>query len=186
MRCSWCALGSLLVGFISLFPLNPAAAHALSPALAISAPVERANIFTRDAGHDRHSHHDTPKPDLNETEIEMYHGKTPPSYYTIDWEDADSKSRYPGLIMAHALFMSLAFFCALPIGEVQASGMVIVAIDRACSATGIAMRSVKHSAHSIAVLSFYGLCALGCATSSLYTKLTPNMCVISRPAIFQH
>ena len=114
MRCSWCALGLLLVGFISLFPLNPATAHASSPALAISEPVERVNIFARDGGHD---HHDTPKLDLNETEIEMYHGKTPPSYYTIDWEDADSKSRYPGLIMAHALFMSLAFFGALPIGE---------------------------------------------------------------------
>jgi hypothetical protein len=117
MRCSWCALGPLLIGFISLFPLNPAVAHALSPALAISAPVERANIFARDGGHDHHNRHDTPKLELNETEIEMYHGKTPPSYYTIDWEDADSKSRYPGLIVAHGLFMSLAFFGALPIGE---------------------------------------------------------------------
>lgn len=117
MRCSWCAVGPILVVLISLFSTSPATAHAASPALAIERPVERGHIFARDGGHDHHSHHDTPKLELNETEIEMYHGKTPPSYYTMDWEDADSKSRYPGLIIAHALCMSLAFFGALPIGQ---------------------------------------------------------------------
>ncbi|KAF8631161.1 hypothetical protein AX15_002500 [Amanita polypyramis BW_CC] len=37
------------------------------------------------------------------------------------------------------------------------------------------MRSVNHSAHSLAILSFYGLCTLGWASSGLYSKLTPNM-----------
>ena len=111
MRRSWCAVGPILVVLISLFPTSPATAHAVS---LISA--ERVDIVARDGGHDHHNHHDTPKLELNETEIEMYHGKTPPSYYTMDWEDVDSKSRYPGLLIAHALCMSLAFFGALPIG----------------------------------------------------------------------
>ncbi|KAF8558838.1 hypothetical protein OG21DRAFT_1432523 [Imleria badia] len=51
--------------------------------------------------------------------------------------------------------MSLAFFVALP--------------------AGIALRSAKHSYHGVAVASFYALSALGCATSSLYRKLTPDM-----------
>lgn len=85
----------------------------------------------------------------------MWNGLTPSSYYTIDWEEPGSDKRHPGLMMAHAVFMSLAFFGALPMG--------------------IALRSVKHSAHTIAVLSFYGLCTLGWASSALYTKLTPNI-----------
>lgn len=187
MRCSWCALGPILVVLIFLSPASSgsATAQAANPALVISDPVERANIFARDGGHDHHSSHDTPKLELNETEIEMYHGKTPPSYYTMDWDDADSKSRYPGLMIAHGLFMSLAFFGALPIGEF-AHGLAykLIVADYTSSFTGIAMRSVQHSAHGIAVLSFYGLWFLGCATSSLYTKLTPNLCVMSRPTIF--
>jgi len=85
----------------------------------------------------------------------MYHSATLPSYYTIDFEDAGEGVRYPGLMMAHIVFMSLAFFIALPIG--------------------IAMRSVKHAGHGFAVVAFYALVAFGCASSGLYKKLTPNM-----------
>lgn len=40
---------------------------------------------------------------------------------------------------------------------------------------GIALRSVKHAAHGMATLSFYTFCALGCAASGLYRKMTPDM-----------
>ena len=55
--------------------------------------------------------------EINETEITMYYGPTPPSYYSIDWEDEGYKERYGGLMITHGLFMSLAFFVALPMGS---------------------------------------------------------------------
>ncbi|PFH52536.1 hypothetical protein AMATHDRAFT_74024 [Amanita thiersii Skay4041] len=120
--------------------------------------AEGTSVGLRDGDHGSHNHHAVPLLELNETEILMYHAPTPPSYYTIDFEETESDAaRHPGLIVSHALFMSLAFFGALPIG--------------------IAMRSVRHAGHGIAVASFYGLCALGCASSALYSKLTPNMYV---------
>ncbi|KAG5648675.1 hypothetical protein DXG03_000021 [Asterophora parasitica] len=85
----------------------------------------------------------------------MYHDPTPESYYTIDFDGAGEGVRHPGLMMAHIIFMSLAFFFALPIG--------------------IAMRSVKHAARGFAVFAFYAFFALGCASSGLYRKFTPNM-----------
>ncbi|KAF8450367.1 hypothetical protein L210DRAFT_843634 [Boletus edulis BED1] len=94
--------------------------------------------------------------EINETEILQWHLPTPPSYWSIDIDDRDpNTARYPALIALHALFMSLAFFVALP--------------------AGISLRSVKHSFHGVAVVSFYSLIAFGCATSSLYRKLTPDM-----------
>ncbi|KAH7887876.1 hypothetical protein F5I97DRAFT_1804583 [Phlebopus sp. FC_14] len=55
----------------------------------------------------------------------------------------------------HVLSMMLAFFVVLPVG--------------------IAMRSVKHAWRGFTVVIFYSLCALGCAASALYRKLTPDM-----------
>ncbi len=47
----------------------------------------------------------------------MYHAPTAPSYYWHDiMESHGEEKRYPGLMGLHALFMSLAFFGALPIG----------------------------------------------------------------------
>lgn len=78
-----------------------------------------ASILTRDGGHDHHNPHAQPVLELNETEILMHHSPTPPSYYTIDWEDPENAAkRHPGLIVSHALFMGLAFFVALPMGEI--------------------------------------------------------------------
>jgi hypothetical protein len=73
------------------------------------------SILARD-GHSHHTSHTQPLVELNETEILMYHAPTPPSYYTIDWEENTDK-RHPGLMISHAIFMSLAFFVALPMGE---------------------------------------------------------------------
>lgn len=36
---------------------------------------------------------------------------------------------------------------------------------------------MKHAGQSVAIAAFYGLSVLGCATSAVYTKLTPNMSV---------
>ncbi|KAF9534153.1 hypothetical protein CPB83DRAFT_756061 [Crepidotus variabilis] len=104
-----------------------------------------------------HKHKGVSLAELNETEVAMWHSPTPPSYYTLDFDDEDHESRHGTLMIMHGIFMSLAFFVSLP--------------------AGIALRSVKHAAHGLATLSFYGFCALGCASSGLYRKLTPNMCV---------
>ena len=68
-------------------------------------------------GHGGHGHHAQPLTELNETEVTMYHDPTPDSYYWIDFvASPNDEPRYPGLMGMHALFMSLAFFGALPIG----------------------------------------------------------------------
>ncbi|KAG6890878.1 hypothetical protein C0995_000835 [Termitomyces sp. Mi166 len=121
-----------------------------------AASVQASDVLlaSRDGSH-HHNPNAAPLTVLNETEVTMYHAPTPESYYTIDFEGAGEGTRYPGLMMAHIIFMSLAFFVALPIG--------------------IAMRSVKHAGRGFAVFAFWVLCALGCASSGLYKKLTPNM-----------
>ncbi|KAH9850022.1 hypothetical protein C2E23DRAFT_870247 [Lenzites betulinus] len=122
-------------------------------------PPERI-LAPRDGDHEHgsHNHHAQPLLELNETEITMYHEPTPPSYFWLDIKEppADAK-RYPGLMGLHALFMSLAFFGALPIG--------------------IALRSVKHAWHGVTVIFFYTFVVLGVSTSALYRKLTPDMSV---------
>ncbi|KAJ3531171.1 hypothetical protein NMY22_g8269 [Coprinellus aureogranulatus] len=116
--------------------------------------------WRRDGGHGHgHNggHHAQPIVELNETELAMWHSPTPVSYYTFDFEAegaADAK-RHPGFMMAHIVFMSLAFFGALPIG--------------------IILRSTRHPAHSVSMLAFYGLTALGFVTSGIYKKMTPNL-----------
>jgi hypothetical protein len=155
MRWFKCTTGLSAV-LVILCATGPTIAHDSSRLPAIARDTRLVDILIRDGGHEHHSHHHgVPKLELNETEIEMWDGPTPSSYYTIDWEEPDSNTHHPGLMVTHALLMSLAFFGALPIG--------------------IALRSVKHPAHTIAALAFYGLCALGCASSALYTKLTPNI-----------
>lgn len=63
----------------------------------------------------RHMHHAAPLAELNESAILLTHAPTPPSYWTIDIDEANaSVPRYPGLMALHAIFMGLAFFVALP------------------------------------------------------------------------
>ncbi|EIW82431.1 hypothetical protein CONPUDRAFT_89851 [Coniophora puteana RWD-64-598 SS2] len=101
-------------------------------------------------------HHGAPLLEINETEILQLHAPTPPSYYTSDFEDTNPDTpRYPALIALHVVFMTSAFFFALP--------------------ARIALRSVNHSWTGLSALAFYGLNALGCAASGLYRKLTPDM-----------
>lgn len=103
----------------------------------------------------------------------MNHAPTLPSYYIIDWEDDGSENRHPGLLISHAVLMSLAFFVVLPVGT-----SVLFSFqchELSFGLLGIAMRSVKQAGHGAATVAFYALCALGCSASALYTKLTPNM-----------
>ena len=80
--------------------------------------VRSVNTYGKRDGHSHnHNHHEAPLLELNETEVSLYHAPTPPSYYTIDWEDEGYEKRQGGLMIAHALFMSLAFFVALPMGS---------------------------------------------------------------------
>ncbi|KAF7776057.1 hypothetical protein Agabi119p4_4450 [Agaricus bisporus var. burnettii] len=143
---------------ILLFLALPALLHSAASSQALDLRDSNnisQNILPRHGTHPQHSHAQ-PVVELNETEVLEHHSPTPPSYYTIDWEEPEhATERHPGLIVSHALFMGLAFFIALPLG--------------------IVLRSSAHAARGIAMASFYGLSALGCAASSLYTKLTPNM-----------
>lgn len=103
---------------------------ALAAALTLAAPssdearhelLDRRSeevLFRRDGHEHMHNHYAEPKIHLNETELLLYHSPTPPSYWSIDFEDTTSDdARYPGLMGLHILFMSLAFFGALPAGE---------------------------------------------------------------------
>ncbi|KAF8190759.1 hypothetical protein K438DRAFT_2018596 [Mycena galopus ATCC 62051] len=106
-----------------------------------------------------HHHHVSSLLDFNETAESLSHQPTPQLYLTIDWEDSDQdETRHPGLIITHAVLMSLAFFVFLPMG--------------------ITMRSLKHSLHSLAVSGFYASFVLACAVSSVYRKLTPDITLV--------
>lgn len=77
-----------------------------------------SSLLIRDGDEHGHGHHGAPLVELNETQVTLYHAPTPPSYYTIDWEDATNREhRYPALMIIHVLLMSSAFFVALPIGN---------------------------------------------------------------------
>lgn len=155
MRPQWHALLFLapaLAGAFALVPPPPTddARHALHPA-------QEQVLIRRDGDH-MHMHHNMNAPpltELNETELLLYHAPTPPSYYTIDFEDDSGAPRYPGFMALHIVFMSLAFFGALP--------------------AGIALRSVKHAWHGFTVILFWTFVTLGLASNGIYRKLTPNM-----------
>lgn len=114
---------------LSFFPLPPqpmrrlsATALALPFLLLLLAPLSTHaspacnSIHIRDDAH-MHMHSGQPMSKINETEILQWHLPTPPSYWFIDIEAHDPNiTRYPALIALHALFMSLAFFVALPAG----------------------------------------------------------------------
>ena len=78
-------------------------------------------LFERDGDEHGHGHshgHVAPLVELNETEVLLHHVPTPPSYWSIDFDDSDSgNARHPGLMLSHSLFMMLAFFGALPAGS---------------------------------------------------------------------
>ena len=90
-----------------------------SESLECLAAHSEQHLLRRDGehGHGGHGHHAQPLLELNETEVTMYHDPTAASYYWIDFVDSpNDEKRHPGLMGLHALFMSLAFFGALPIG----------------------------------------------------------------------
>ncbi|KAK7061601.1 hypothetical protein R3P38DRAFT_2830402 [Favolaschia claudopus] len=149
-----------------LHPLHLALASSLvlSYVASSSTPDDALGLIARDGGEHGHHHGVAPLLELNETEVTLYHSPTPPSYYTIDWEDSDQVpgSRHPSLIITHSVFMSLAFFGFLPMA--------------------ITLRSLNHAWRGIAVFSFYTSFILACAASSVYRKLTPDMYVGSSHA----
>ncbi|KAH8106084.1 hypothetical protein BXZ70DRAFT_918164 [Cristinia sonorae] len=154
MRSHWRILPLLIPALAAAFALAaPPAENGIN--LSEQLPSHEALLYKRDGEHGHH-HVGSPSSSFNETEFLLWHHPTPPSYYTIDFEDAASgEQRYPGLMGLHILFMALAFFGALPIG--------------------IALRSVKHAWHGFTVILFYVIVALGLAAGGLYNKLTPNM-----------
>lgn len=96
-----------------LFPV--VATTALAAVVHDLSTNERDHVLRRD-GH--HSHHGTVLSQLNESQILEGHGPTPPSYWSIEFdENSSGNKRYPGLMGLHVLFMCLAFFGALPVGK---------------------------------------------------------------------
>ncbi|THH33652.1 hypothetical protein EUX98_g527 [Antrodiella citrinella] len=156
MRSHWRTLPFLVAAVAAVFTLAapPSALQADALNQVEYAPQHESLLYRRD----EHGHHHMgpPKTVLNETEILRSHAPTPPSYYTVDFEDAVSGEHgHAGLMGAHIIFMSLAFFGALPVG--------------------IALRSVKHAWHGFSMILFYVFVILGLAAGGLYNKLTPNM-----------
>jgi len=106
--------GPLSVSAVPVADLGLAEAHITRHDVALSADFL---VLKRDNDH-MHMHHGAPLTELNETAIIQWHAPTPPSYWSIDIEDRDpSVARYPGLMVLHVVFMTLAFFVALPVGE---------------------------------------------------------------------
>ena len=103
-------LTTSLLFYVALVQLQFSYASPSSPDI-----VRSVNVYGKRDGH--HNHHAAPLLELNETEVTMYHAPTPPSYYTIDWEGEGYENRHGGLMITHGLFMSLAFFVALPMGS---------------------------------------------------------------------
>lgn len=105
---------------LALFLLLPLSVAAIpAPDLGVfenESPIHADNHRRRDM----HHHPGEPLTQINETEILMWHLPTPPSYWSVDIDDHDTNaSRYPALMAMHVLFMSLAFFVALPVGELR-------------------------------------------------------------------
>ncbi|KAF9057716.1 hypothetical protein BJ165DRAFT_1335162 [Panaeolus papilionaceus] len=146
--------GYLLPGLATILSVLVAETYASpSSSCAFETGSDLRYLSARDGSH--HHHQGAPLLHLNETEVTLYHAPTPPSYYTLDWEDEGHENQHGGLIILHAILMIAAFFVALPIS--------------------ISLRSVKHAAHGLSMISFYVLIILGCATTGLYRKQTPNM-----------
>jgi hypothetical protein len=82
---------------------------------------EDASFTPRDGGEHGHGHgHGTGAPivELNETDVLLSHAPTPLSYWSIDIDGyRPGETRHPGLMVLHAIMMSLAFFGALPAGQ---------------------------------------------------------------------
>ena len=111
---------TFLLPFLALYAADSAiaipSAFISSDSLAIRNPLPdfSAPMYTRDG----HSHgHAAPILGLNETDVLQHHAPTPPSYWSIDVDGTDPGiTRHPSLMVLHALFMTLAFFFALPTG----------------------------------------------------------------------
>lgn len=112
VRCS----SHLIPAVALLVATAPGRVHALPEAKALAGPSSEApSLYPRDEHHHAHGH-SAPLLELNETLILQWHKPTPPSYGTHDFEDPDVTHKYPHLMALHVVFMSLAFFGALPIG----------------------------------------------------------------------
>lgn len=120
MRTLWRPLPFLIPALTLALATAPTLADGASPvALHERDAFDTVSYLQRRDGHGHgHSHsHAQPLLELNETEVVLYHQPTPPSYYSIDFMDRNSdESRHPGFMGLHILFMSLAFFGALPVG----------------------------------------------------------------------
>lgn len=155
MRSYWPALGVLVPMLAVVFAAPPLAGAAPSAQAIDGLNVLHARdatfahaythptLLSRDGHEHEHGHAMMPPiTELDEAEILAWNGPTPPSYWTIDIEERDPKvQRYPWLMALHILFMSVAFFGALPAGECAVAPRSIYfwptrVHDRNCAALG--------------------------------------------------
>jgi hypothetical protein len=109
---------ALAIPYTAPFPSNLAPRNPTD--LAGRTDVINSLLYIRDGDHPNHDHghaHAAPIVQLNETEVLLHHAPTPPSYWSLDIDNSSGETRYPTLMISHALFMILAFFGALPAGS---------------------------------------------------------------------
>ena len=88
------------------------------------------------AQHDHgHSHHGVAKSEWDEEEYLRSNPPTPPSYWSEDTRmrmspDEELPPRHPWLMVLHVLFMSGAFFVALPAGECFSHPALLLTLPR--------------------------------------------------------
>lgn len=101
------SLAPLALFFVSVASSSPNGLDSQPRSLGESSPF---TLAIRDDSH--HHHQGAPLLEFDESKVES----TPPSYYTVDWEDQGDQSRHGGFMIMHGIFMGLAFFVSLPLG----------------------------------------------------------------------
>lgn len=99
---------------------SPVDLAARNPSFGLSKREDVAPFSARDGEHGHGHGHGTGAPvvELNETDILLSHAPTPLSYWSIDIDGyRPGETRHPGLMVLHAIMMTLAFFGALPAGQ---------------------------------------------------------------------
>ncbi len=130
MRATWRILPFLVPALAAAFVVA-----APSSADEVAARSLEESLTRRDGDHGHghaHNPHAQPIVMLNETEVLMYHQPTPDSYWSLDIDGVHpEEKRYPALMGMHILFMSAAFFGALPVGESPLSSAC--SVSRKCT-----------------------------------------------------
>lgn len=189
---------------VTLLALSSCVANASSNAPRTSSAIEleglsRTNnqLYARHGGHQdqadqlattiltgatpAHDHSSAPLTTLNETLILLTHSPDPLAYYELDGMEEGK----PSVLVAHVVFMGLAFFVLLPLGE---SRELVAETDEGANPERVAALFLKSGKSQLALIpqgAFLVTSLLGMLFGAMYGSLTPNLCAFSSTA-FQH